>query len=321
MTKDGQTKTAADGGLLEAGTGSDGLALTALSIGAVTLGLSPILVRLSELGPTASAFHRVFLALPVLWLWDALEKRRQSTSPKASSLRRPATRGDYATMALAGLFFAGDLGFWHWSLQFTTVANATLLGTMAPIWVTLGAFVLFKDRFSRLFLFGVAIAIVGAGVLMGDSLRFSTDRLFGDFLGLVAGIFFGAYMLTVGRLRAHFSTATIMLLSTAVTAFLLLPATLISGETLIAITLGGWLVLLALALLTHVGGQGAIAFALAHLPSSFASAAMLLEGVAAVFLAWLILAETPSVWQIAGACIVIGGIVIARRGSYSRSRT
>lgn len=310
-----QTEMAADGGVLEDRKGSQGLALTALALGAVTLGMSPILVRLSELGPTASAFHRVFLALPVLWLWSALEKRRQKAAPETSSKPRSATRKDYAVMALAGFFFAGDLGFWHWSLQFTTVANATLLATMAPIWVTLGSFFLFRERFSKLYLFGLAVAILGAAVLMGDSLQFSHERLFGDLLGLVTGVFFGAYMLTVGRLRAHFSTAVIMLLSTAVTAALLLPATLISGESLIAVTLAGWAVLLALALLTHVGGQGAVAYALAHLPSSFTSVAMLLEGVAAVFLAWIILSETPGGWQIAGACIVIGGIVIARRGS------
>lgn len=320
MIDQGETESAADGGGLETAAGTQGMALTALVIGALSLGMSPILVRLSELGPTASAFHRVFLALPVLWLWSALEKRRQSARADGLTRSRSLKQRDYWVMILAGVFFAGDLLFWHWSLQFTTVANSTLLATMSPIWVTLGAFVLFKERFSKLFLFGVAIAICGAFVLMGDSLQLSRERLPGDLMGLVTGMFFGAYMLTVGRLRTHFSTATIMFLSTAVTAIILLPATLISGEQLIAMTLTGWLVLLSLALLTHVGGQGAIAYALAHLPSAFTSLAMLLEGVAAVFLAWIILSEIPSGWQIAGASIVICGIVIARHGTQRRGK-
>jgi drug/metabolite transporter (DMT)-like permease len=312
-----QTQTAADGGSLESGTESQGRVLSALIIGAVTLGMSPVLVRLSELGPTASAFHRVFLALPALWLWRALEKRRSASSADVPPTLRSK---DYKVMALAGFFFAGDLICWHWSLQFTTVANATMLATMAPIWVTLGSFLLFKERFSKLFLFGVGVAILGAAVLMGDSFQLSRERLFGDLLGVATGFFFGSYILTVGRLRAHFSTASIMLLTTVVTAILLLPATLISGEPLIAQTLNGWIVLLALALLTHVGGQGAIAYALAHLSSAFTSVAMLLEGVAAVFLAWLILSEVPGGWQIVGACIVIGGVIIARRGNVQGER-
>jgi len=317
MIDDGQEQLAADGGALEPVSGSQGWALTALIAGAATLGMSPILVRLSELGPTASAFHRVFLALPALWLWNAIENRRGANPV---TVQQSASRTDYAVMALAGFFFAGDLAFWHWSLQFTTVANATLLATMAPIWVTLGSFVLFKERFSKLFLFGVVLAILGGGVLMSDSLRLSADRLLGDLLGLVTGMFFGAYILTVGRLRAKFSTARIMLLSTAVTSVFLLPATLVSGEEMIAATVAGWSVLLGLALLTHVGGQGAIAYALAHLPSAFSSVAMLLEGVAAVFLAWIILAEVLGGWQIVGACVVVGGIIIARRGSVAGKR-
>lgn len=314
MSEEKENPIAADGGVLETSSKSQGWALTALIVGAVSLGLSPILVRLSELGPTATAFHRAFLALPLLWLWSTLEKR-QAMAQSSAVPRRQATRRDYAIMALAGFFFAGDLAFWHWSLQFTTVANATLLATMAPIWVTLGSFLLFKERFSKLFLFGVLVAIVGTGVLMGDSLRLSTDRLFGDCLGIITGIFFGSYMLTVGRLRAHFSTGAIMLLSTVVTALILLPVSLASGEEMIALTLGGWAVLLGLAWLTHAGGQGAVAYALAHLPSAFTSVAILLEGVAAVLLAWIILNEGLGGWQIVGAMVVIGGIMIARRGS------
>lgn len=317
MTEEDNIARAGDGGVLEGKPEARGLALIALIGGAVSLGLSPILVRLSELGPTATAFHRAFLALPALWLWSFLEQKRNARNTATPTPPRKATGRDYALMALAGFLFAGDLAFWHWSLQFTTVANATLLATLAPIWVTLGSFLLFRERFSKLFLLGLAAAIAGAAILMGDSLRFSMDRLFGDFLGLVTGMFFGAYMMTVGRLRAHFSTAVIMVLSTTVTAIFLLPVTLLSGEGMIATTLYGWSVLLALALLSQVGGQGAIAYALAHLPSAFTAVAMLLEGVAAVFLAWIILAEALGPVQLLGACIVVGGIMIARRGSFS----
>ena len=57
------------------------------------------------------------------------------------------------------------------------------------------------------------------------------------------------------------------------------------------------------------------------LPSAFTSVAMLLEGVAAVFLAWIILSEAPGGWQIVGACVVLGGIVVARRGSLCGVKT
>lgn len=311
MDSPDNSEIAGDGAAMEKGGGSQRLALAALFFGAATLGLSPILVRLSELGPTASAFHRVFLALPLLWLWLSLDNRRADSAPA----RPEPKRRDYGMMALAGFFFAGDLAFWHWSLQYTAVANATLLATMAPVWVTLGSFLFFGERFSLTFLFGVAVAVFGAAVLMGGSVQFGFERVLGDLMGLVTGIFFGAYLLTVGRLRAHFSAGAIMFFSTLATAVLLVPVTLLSGEAWLAVTLTGWLVLLGLAWVIHVGGQGAVAYALAHLPAAFSALAMLLEALAAVLLAWIILDEALDGWQILGAGIVIGGIVMARRGS------
>ncbi len=285
------------------------LAFVALVVGAATLGFSPILVRVSELAPTATAFHRVFLALPALWLWRRLESSHLPVTD------RPRSARDVAGLALAGLFFAGDLAFWHWSLQFTSVANATLLATFAPIYVTLGSFLLFGERFSRLFLFGMALAIAGAGVLMGRSFTVGFDNLLGDVLGAVTGVFFGLYILTVGRLRARFSTATIMLWSTAACALALLPVTLAAGEGLLAATARGWLVLAALALVVHVIGQGLIAYALAHLPAAFSSVSLLIEPTVAAFLAWMLFAEALGPVQAAGALVILFGIYLCRRAS------
>lgn len=288
-------------------------AFTALIAGAVAIAFAPIFVRLSDLGPTATAFWRVALAAPVLLVWMSAVG---TAGPRRN--RRPSSLRDYARLSLVGLFFAGDLLFWHWSIRFTTVANSTLLANFAPIFVTLLCWVLFGERFSRTFLAALALAITGAVVLMGNSLSISPEHLFGDFLGIVTAMFYGAYIVAVGRLRNDFSTATIMAWSSVVTAIALLPAALIGGESLFDATLAGWAVLLALAWISHAGGQSLIAYALAHLPAAFSSLSLLVQPVAAAVLAWLILAEPIGPWQAAGGAIVLVGIAIARRGSMDR---
>src|SRR3546814_889830 len=45
------------------------LALAALVLGALAIAFSPIFVRLSEVGPTATGFYRAILAVPPNWLW------------------------------------------------------------------------------------------------------------------------------------------------------------------------------------------------------------------------------------------------------------
>ena len=287
------------------------IALAALLLGALGIAFSPIFVRLSELGPTSTAFYRVFLAVPVLAAWSGLEARERPDH------RRPSGGRDRGLLVLAGAFFAGDLAFWHWSITYTSVANSTLLANFAPIFVTLAGFLLFGERFSRTFLLGLGLGIGGAVVLMGDSLALGADNLLGDALGLVTAVFYAAYIITVSRLRARFSTATIMGWSTAAAAVFLLPVSLASGEGMVAATATGWAVLAGLALISHVGGQGLIAYALAHLPAAFSSVSLLFQPAAAAVLAWIILGESLSPWQAAGAAIILAGIFTARRGSRS----
>lgn len=283
-------------------------ALAVLLAGATAIAFAPIFVRLSELDPLTTAFYRVFFAVPALWVWTIVPAGAQRRT------RKPAGPRDYARLSLAGVFFAGDLGFWHWSIALTSVANATLLANFAPVFVALGGFLLFGERFTRLFLVGLVLALAGAVILMGDSLSLDPHHIRGDGLGIVTAMFYGAYILTVGRLRADFSTARIMVWSSAVAAILLLPVSLAFGTGLAAATAFGWAVLVGLALLSHAGGQGMIAFALAHLPASFTSVGLLLQPVVAALLAWVILSEPVGAVQAAGALVILAGIFFAHRG-------
>lgn len=287
------------------------LALPALLTGATAIGFAPIFVRLSEIGPVATAFHRLFLSLPVLALWFWIERRADI------SRSTPVDGNTKRWLVAAGLFFAADLAVWHWSIKLTTVANATLLGNMAPVFVTLAGWALFSQRFRGGFLIGMAIALSGTLMLMGESLNFGRTRLVGDLLGVLTAVFYAAYIICISRLRAVVSTATVMFWSAAVCSIALLPVAVLSGENLMPDTAQGWAVLAALALISHVGGQGLIAYALAHLSAAFGSVSLLWQPVAAALLAWVILQESLGFWQIGGGVIVLLGIYQARRAGYS----
>lgn len=286
------------------------IALLMLLAGAAAIAFSPIFVRLSELGPTATAFWRVAFAAPALGSWLALENRR--LGPAA---RRPRTRREWGWLALAGLCYAGDLATWHWSIKLTSVANSTLLANFAPVFVAPAAYVLFGERIRAAFVVGLVLAIAGAAVLMSRSLTLSTAHLAGDGLAIVTAAFYAGYMLVLSRLRSVFSTATVMAWTAAITAVLLFPVALASGERLMATTAGGWAVLIALAWFSHSGGQSLIAYAFAHLPASFSSVALLVQPVLAAVLAWAILGEPLGPIQALGGAIVLVGIVTARRAS------
>jgi drug/metabolite transporter (DMT)-like permease len=281
-------------------------ALGALLVGATFIALSPIFVRVSEAGPTATAFWRVALAVPALWAlyWakPAARARRYS--------------GKWPLLLAAGFVFAGDLGFWHTSIKLTSVANSTLLANLASIFVTLAAWSFLRQRPTRIFLAGLGAALMGVTLLVHSSLEFSPTGLAGDALGVVTAIFYAAYILAVKGLRDRGETTLhLMAVTSTATAVLLFPVALATGEPMLPASASGWWILLGLALVSHAAGQGLIAYALAHLPAAFSSVSLLFQPVMAALFAWVLLAEPLAALQVTGGLIVLMGIYLARRGS------
>ncbi len=284
------------------------LALAALFAGATAIATSALFVKVSEAGPVATAFWRVFLALPFLWAWAMVDNRRMHFAAFARDRR---------LMIAAGLFFAGDLAVWHWSIVLTSVANATLLSNLAPIFVTLAVWVLWRKRPGGMFLVGLAAALSGIVVLIGVDFG-APSHLLGNGLGVLTAVFYAGYQLTVTRLRTTVSTASIMAWSGLIMAAALLPLALLSGEPFFPATGTGWLKLFGLALIAQVAGQSLIAYAMAHLPATFSSVGLLLQPVMAALFAWVLLAETMGPMQIAGGIIVLAGIGIAHQAGRAR---
>lgn len=285
------------------------LAFAALLAGAVAIGFAPIFVRLADVSPAASAFWRVALAVPLLWAWALWQARAaQPPGTHTDSPRAPAW--------LAGFFFACDLGAWHLAIVWTSVANATLEANMAPVFVTLGAWLLWRQRPRPLFLASLALTLCGAVLLIGPNLRSAgpgTQAFTGDLLGLLTAVFYAGYMLSLKRAATTLPTARVMLLSTTACAAVLLPWALATAEHFLPASARGWLVLAGMALVAQVGGQSLIAFALAHLPASLSSASLILQPVMAMLFAWVLLGEGMGPLQMLGAAIVLAGIYSARR--------
>ena len=278
------------------------LAIVALLAGATCIGTSALFVKVSETGPVSTAFWRVFLALPFLWTWAWMAQRNST----------PAQSNPRGLLFAAGFFFAGDLAVWHWSIVLTSVANAVLLANLAPIFVTLAAWWLWRKKPAAMFLAGLAAALTGVVLMVGGDFSSSGNRaLLGDALGVVTAMFYAAYQLTVTKLRGTVSTARIMAMSSVVTAAFLLPIAWLSGELFFPATATGWAKVFGLALISQVAGQSLIAYAMAHLPATLSSVGLLLQPVMAGLFAWILLGETLGAVAIAGAVLVLIGIRIA----------
>jgi drug/metabolite transporter (DMT)-like permease len=274
-------------------------AVAALVAGAVAMGASVLFVRWADVGPYASAFWRVFLALPFLFVWMRLEGN--AAWPRLDR-----------ALLIAGLMFTGDLFFWHLAILGTTVANATFLATTAPIWVALGAGLVLSEAVGGRILIGLALCMLGGLALLGESYGFAPQRLLGDLFGLATAFFFGAYVLAVRAARARHGAAEVMFVSTAITAVCLFVIAFAFEPRILPQSAQGLGALLALALISQVGGQGLVAVALGTLPATFSALVIFLEAVAAAGFGWLLLNEPLGIVQALGGVLILFGIYIAR---------
>ncbi|MBB4221260.1 DMT family transporter [Variovorax guangxiensis] len=296
---------------LPAASKSSFFSFVALLLGAAALALGGVFLRHSELPPTASAVYRVALAIPIFFLLDMLAARSE---PVPGGAQQPTPRIPFK-LILVGFIFSGNLALYHWSMTLTTLANSNLLANLAPIFVVLGSNIFLGKRFKRGFLFGMLFALTGAFILIGHRLDFGSNYMAGNLLGLLTAVFYGSYLLAVSLVRSNYRTMTVMAWSSVGTFIILLPITLLRGESLVPHTMHGVLMLVALAVVSHVGGQGLIAYALAKLPAAMSSITLLIQPVIATVFGAYLFHEYLSATEFVGAVVILAGIVTARRFS------
>ena len=117
------------------------IGILSTSIGAMLIGVAPILVRTSEITPSLTGFYRFLCATLILFVYGIAKKICQSQMER------------YSSLAIPGLFFGSDITLWHWSINQTSVANAALFVNTAPIYVAIISYFLFKDKLDLFFYF------------------------------------------------------------------------------------------------------------------------------------------------------------------------
>ena len=276
--------------------------LVALIVANALLALGPLLVRLSDTGPVASAFWRMALALPLIALLSlAFTRRRQAYTPMLIGI-----------IAVSGLLFAADLASWHLGIVRTKAANATLFGNSASLIFPIYGFIVARAWPTRMQGSALALAAVGAGLLMGRSAELSPEHLVGDLLSLLAGIFYAAYFIAIARARETLSPLPLLAASTLASAPPLLLMAWALGEPLLPTD---WTPLILLAVGSQIAGQGLMVFALGRMSPIVIGLALMTQPVVAALTGWLAFDETLGALDVVGAVLVGLALVLVRQPS------
>jgi drug/metabolite transporter (DMT)-like permease len=276
-------------------------------VGGALLGLSPIFVRASDLGPMTTGFYRLLFALPALWVWMLYEEK------SAPGKQQPLERNDYLILALAGLFFAFDLALWNWSIDYTVIVNATLFNNTSAFFVPIVMWLIFSNRPSLRTIFTALVGLMGCAFLGGESFSISMSNLLGDLVALASGLMVTAYVITIQIIRHRVSTGLLMFWTSLVSLVGMGIFGILFGESFWPLTYNDWTSVFGQAILVHVMGQGFLAFSFGKIHASYGALIMLLAPVTAAFFGWIIYGETLSMIKLLGVSIIMGSIFAVRR--------
>lgn len=282
----------------------------ALLVGLAGIAFSAIFVKLAKVPGAPSGFYRMAIAAAVMAIPFGVQLRRGA----------PLSRRHVGFAVLAGLFFAGDLATWNTAILIGSASNATLFGNTSPLWVGIGAMVLFKEQLRPRFWLGMLISLTGAVVILGHDLISHPAIGRGDILGLIAGVCYALFFLATQRARDALSSLSVWWISSATCAVALLIVGLLLKQPFSGYSTTSYAHLLTLALVVQILGWMSISYALGHLPASLVSTTLLAQPVLTAIAAVPLLGESISVEQLAGGVLVLAGIYLVHRGKSSPQR-
>ncbi len=278
----------------------NGLTYLALGLGVITLSFSGIFVHWSTAPGSVTAFYRMLIAAMLLFPVVLWRVRTVGWPSKAV----------WIFPLLGGLFTALDQGLWSTSLSFTSIANATLLNNIAPLWVALYAALFWHERNTRRFWIGLLLTLMGAAVVLGNDILLHPHLTLWDAIALGSSFAWAGYYLVTQRGRFLIDTLVYIWLVEVTTAALLGLTCVTLRLPLTGYPTTTWLSILAVALVSQVTGHFLLAYALGHVPASIVAPTMILLPVMTSLLAIPFAGQALSAGQWFGGVAVLAGIYI-----------
>jgi drug/metabolite transporter (DMT)-like permease len=265
--------------------------------------VSGILVRYAEdAEPLAISFWRCFAGAAVLapFAWREIVGMQ---------------RRDYVMPGIAGGFLALHFATWITSLDLTTIAASVLLVSTTPVFTAGAARVLFGERIGARGWGGIALAMAGTALIVGNDLGGSSGT--GNLLALAGGAAAAGYVMAGSESRKTLGILPYAVATYGIAAVLLLPMALIDDQELFGYDLQTWLVLAAIVAGPQLLGHTVINLVLKDIDATTVSVSIMAEPIIASALAYFLFSETPSALIYPGGVAILIGIYLV--STHSRS--
>ena len=274
----------------------------------IAFSLSSTLVKRAESPGVLVAFWRM-VTVSVVWnlvLW---------------STGRRITMGNVRQVLVPGVFFGLNLAVFFAGATHNSVANAALIGSLAPfLIVPVGAW-LFREYIDPRALVFALLAFGGVALVLFSAPPNGDASLEGNLFGFLAMLLLVGYVAATKHYRQEMDVTTFMATICPIAAVAVLPLAIAHGDVF-GMSATGWTFMLILTFTSGVAAQGLLVYAQKTIQIGTISIAQVAQPALAVVWSFLLLGEVVNHRQMAGIAVVVSGllafVVLNQRGDRTR---
>lgn len=264
-------------------------------------GVGPILNKTVTVGTPSIVFYRTLIGVPLMTI-------------AAYRTGGRITRVLLRDTMVPGFLFALSFMTGFASIKMTSVANATLVSTLQPVLVLVAARRMFGERLRIAQIGWSALSMAGVLVVVLAAASTSGAHVSGDLMAVANICIWSTYFVLAKKRRlAGVHAGSFLAAAFIWAAVIIVPFGLIVSNDLGAVTGPDWLRLVGMAAGPGLVGHSLMTWSQSHLDVTIASVIGLLSPVVSTTLAWVILDESLTPFQMVGGAVVVVSLVFLVR--------
>jgi drug/metabolite transporter (DMT)-like permease len=270
-----------------------------LPVGIIAISTASIFIKLCDAPALIIATYRMVLASLILMPFAYCQRTWRGWE-----------RNEWGWLLFSGLFLSLHFAFWIASLKYTSVASSVVLVSTHPIFVGVGGWLLLKERIGLNLIFGIALSVLGSGLISYGDLSLSKEAWIGDGFALLGAITASGYLLVGRKMRKDRNLISYIFPVYSTAGLILILLALIFQKPFFGFSMSTYSYLFLLALVPQLIGHTTFNWALKYLRASMVAIISLGEPIGSTMLAYLILGEGLTISKVIGGISILAGILI-----------
>tara|TARA_Y100000748_G_scaffold16357_2_gene12723 strand:- start:526 stop:1389 length:864 start_codon:yes stop_codon:yes gene_type:complete len=261
---------------------------------------SPIIGRaLTGVGAVSISFWRMFIAAIVLWLFSAIKPQKKMHS-----------KNNLFKTLFAGVLLGIHFALFFEAIKITKIANATFLGTLAPLFTLFIELFVLKRKYNRSVLLGLLFTLIGSIIILGYQFDLESKYTLGNLYAVICSICIALALMIGERVRSQENTIVYtrtLYLSASCTLFFIAFGV---NEELTGYKFNEYLGLAFLGLVPTILGHNSIYYSIRYVSPTIAAAFPLGEPIIATIFAYFIFHEQITINIFLGGIITMSGLIL-----------